>query len=166
VIINTNVGSVFYYAREFDRAIEAERKALELDRNAAVTYTCLGLAYLQKRMYREAIFNLRKGVDLSPDVPKYLAELAYAYAAGGNAAPARRILAELESRSRRQYVPPYSLAVAYAGLGERGAALDCLEKAYEERDASLQTLKVTPLFDTLHSDPRFQDLLRRIGLPP
>jgi tetratricopeptide (TPR) repeat protein len=164
IIINANVGLVYYYARQPDRAIEAERKALELDPNTAFIYEYLGLAYLQKGMYHEAIGHLQKAVGLSNGFPWYQAELAYSYAAAGNHAQAGRILTNLKSRSRRQYVSSYSLAVAYIGLGERDAALARLQKAYEDREDQVALLKIEPLFDSIHSDPRFQDLLRRIGL--
>jgi tetratricopeptide (TPR) repeat protein len=115
-------------------------------------------------MYHEAIGHLQKAVGLSNGFPWYRAELAYSYAAEGNRAQAGRILSHLKSRSRRQYVSSYSLAVAYIGLGERDAALARLQKAYEDREDQVALLKIEPLLDTVHSDPRFQDLLRRIGL--
>jgi TolB-like protein/DNA-binding winged helix-turn-helix (wHTH) protein/Tfp pilus assembly protein PilF len=164
IIINANIGLVYYYARQSDRAIEAERKALELAPNTAFIYESLGLAYLQKRMYREAISHLQKAVDLSKGFPQYQAELAYVYEAEGNHPQAGRILANLESRSRREYVSSYSLAVACVARGERDAALAQLRKAYEAREDLVAVLKIEPLFDSLHTDPRFQDLLRRIGL--
>lgn len=164
IIINANIGLVYYYARQSDRAIEAERKALELAPNTAFIYESLGLAYLQKGMYREAISHLQKAVDLSKGFPQYQAELAYGYEAEGNHPQAGRILVNLESRSRREYVSSYSLAVACVALGERDAALAQLRKAYEAREDLVAVLKIEPLFDSLHTDPRFQDLLRRIGL--
>jgi TolB-like protein/Tfp pilus assembly protein PilF len=166
IIINANIGLVYYYARHPDRAIEAERKALELDPNTAFIYEYLGLAYLQKGMYQEAIGHLQKAVGLSNGFPWYQAELAYSYAAAGNHAQAGRILTDLKSRSRRQFVCSYSLAVAYIGLGERDAALARLQMAYENREDQVAILRIEPLFDTLHADPRFQELLRRIGLYP
>jgi TolB-like protein/DNA-binding winged helix-turn-helix (wHTH) protein/Tfp pilus assembly protein PilF len=164
IIINANIGLVYYYARHPDRAIEAERKALELDPNTAFIYEYLGLAYLQKGMYHEAIGHLQKAVGLSNGFPWYQAELAYSYAAAGNHAQAGRILINLKSRSRRQYISSYSLAVAYIGLKERDAALARLQKAYEDREDQAALLRIEPLFDTLQADPRFQELLRRIGL--
>jgi TolB-like protein/DNA-binding winged helix-turn-helix (wHTH) protein/Tfp pilus assembly protein PilF len=166
IIINANIGLVYYYARHPDRAIEAERKALELDPNTAFIYEYLGLAYLQKGMYQEAIGHLQKAVGLSNGFPWYQAELAYSYAAAGNHAQAGRILTNLKSRSRRQYISSYSLAVAYIGLGERDAALGRLQKAYEDREDQVALLRIEPLFDTLQADPRFQELVRRIGLYP
>jgi hypothetical protein len=103
-------------------------------------------------------------VGLSNGLPWYRAELAYSYAAEGNRAQAGKILTNLKSRSRRQYVSSYTLAVDYIGLGERDAALTQLQKAYEDREDQVALMKIEPLFDSIHSDPRFPDLLRRIGL--
>ena len=164
VIINANVGLNYHYARQPDRAIEAERKALELDPNSAFAYEYLGVAYLQKGAYRDAITHLQRAVDLTNGFPLYQAELAYIYAVAGDRAQAGRILANLESRSRRQYVSSYSLAVAYVSVGKKDAALARLQKAYDDREDQVGLLKIEPLFDTLRDDPRFQELVRRIGL--
>jgi TolB-like protein/DNA-binding winged helix-turn-helix (wHTH) protein/Tfp pilus assembly protein PilF len=165
IIINANIGFVYYHARRFDDAIAAEHKALELDSKSFVAYEYMGLAYIGKKMYKEAATNLRMAVDLSGGASESSAELLSAYAADGNLAEARRILASLEGRSRHEYVPSFSLAVAYAGLGDKTRALAYLQKAYDERCDLVPTLKVNPLFESLHSDPRFQKLLQRIGFP-
>jgi TolB-like protein/Tfp pilus assembly protein PilF len=165
IIINANIGFVYYHARRFDDAIAAEHKALELDFKNSVAYEYMGLAYIGKKMYKEAATNLRKAVDLSGGASESSAELLSAYAAAGNLTEARRILVTLEGRSRHEYIPSFSLAVAYAGLGDKARALAYLQKAYDERCDLVPTLKVNPLFDTLRSDPRFQKLLQRIGFP-
>jgi TolB-like protein/Tfp pilus assembly protein PilF len=165
IIINANLGFVFYHARQFDRAIDSERTALNLDPNNPLIHRYLGLAYLQRGMYDEAIDNLRRAVDSSRGFPEYAAELARAYAAKGERAKARKILGDLRNRALREYVSSFSLAVAYTGLGEKDAALNHLERSYEERCDLLPTISVNPLFDSLRSDPRFQQLVRRIGFP-
>ena len=137
---------------------------MELDPNADIFYAYLGLAYVQKGMYAEGVRSLKKALDISGDLPEYSAELAYACAVEGNSTEARRILAQLESRSRRQYVSSYNLAWVCAGLGQKEAALARLEKGYKERADKVPLLGVDPVFDSLRSDPRFQELLRRIGL--
>jgi hypothetical protein len=93
------------------------------------------------------------------------AVLSFVNAANGNLADARRILVGLEGRSRHEYVPSFNLAIAYTGLGDKTRALTYLQKAYNERCDLVPTLKVSPLFDSLHSDPRFQKLLQQIGFP-
>jgi TolB-like protein/DNA-binding winged helix-turn-helix (wHTH) protein/Flp pilus assembly protein TadD len=165
IIINANIGFVYYHARRFDDAIADERKALELDSKNPVAYEYMGLAYLEKKMYKEATTNLLKAFNLSGRVSESAAELSFAYAANGNGLEARRILVTLVGRSRHEYVPSFSLAVAYAGLGDKTRALAYLQKAYDERCDLFPTLKVNPLFESLHSDPRFQKLLQRIGFP-
>jgi TolB-like protein/DNA-binding winged helix-turn-helix (wHTH) protein/Flp pilus assembly protein TadD len=163
IIINANIGFVYYHARRFDDAIAAEHKALELDSSNSVAYEYMGMAYLGKKMYKEAATNLHRAVDLSGGNSESAAVLSFAYAVDGNLAEARRILVSLEGRSRHEYVPSFNLAIAYAGLGEKTRALAYLQKAYDERCDLVPTLKVNPLFDTLHSDPRFQKLLHQIG---
>ena len=165
IIINANIGFVYYHAQRFDEAIAAEHKALELDSNNSVAYEYMGMAYLGKKMYREATTNLHKAVDLSGGNSESAAVLSFAYAVDGNLAEARRILVSLEGRSRHEYVPSFNLAIAYAGLGEKTRALAYLQKAYDERCDLVPSLKVNPLFESLNSDPRFQKLLQRIGFP-
>jgi TolB-like protein/DNA-binding winged helix-turn-helix (wHTH) protein/tetratricopeptide (TPR) repeat protein len=165
IIINANQGFVFYHARQFDQAIAVERRAMELDPGNPIIYEYLGLAYLGKGMHQESVASLRKAVDLSGGVAEIQAELAYAYAAIGDRAAARQILSQLETRSHREYVPSYSLSVAYAGLGDRTQALTRLEQAYEERCDLMPTINVSPLFDSLRNEPRFQRLVRRIAFP-
>ena len=164
VLINANVGLIHYYARQPDQAIDAERKALELGPNTAFIYEYLGMAYLQKGMYRESLGHLQKAVDLSHNFPLYVAELAFLYSAEGNRSQARRIVNRLESRSRQQYVSAYSLAVGSVALGDTSTAIARLEKSVDEREDQSGLIKIEPLFDVLHSDPRFQELVRRIGL--
>jgi tetratricopeptide (TPR) repeat protein len=164
IIINANVGFVLYSARQWDRAIEAEQKFLELDPNSPDIHRYLGLALLQQGKYEEALSNLQRAVDLSGAYAEYAAELSYAYAAAGNRVRAQKILADLERRSHGEYVPSFSLAVAYTGLGEKAAALARLQSAVDEHCDLIPTLKVNPLFDTLRSEPRFTELLRRIRL--
>ncbi len=114
-------------------------------------------------MYEEALAELRqtKGVIVETRVV-----VAHTYAVSGQRRPATRVLAELLELAKRQYVHRYHIAIIYAGLGDKNQALAWLEKAYEERDQWLIWLKVEPMVDSLRSDPRFQDLLRRVGLPP
>ncbi len=166
VIINRDLGLIYYYARKPDRAIEQYCKSLELDPNFALTHQALGRAYLLKGMREDALAALRLAAALSSDSVAMCAALAHALAVTGSVVEARKILADLIERSRRSYVSPTNIAVVYAGLGENDEAMEWLEKALAEHNAGLMTLKVHPVFDPLRSDPRYQDLLRRIGLPP
>jgi eukaryotic-like serine/threonine-protein kinase len=166
VIINRDLGLIYYYARKPDRAIEQYCKSLELDPNFALTHQALGRAYLLKGMREDALAALRLAAALSSDSVAMCAALAHALAETGSVVEARKILADLIERSRRSYVSPTNIAVVYAGLGENDEAMECLEKALAEHNAGLMMLKVHPVFDPLRSDPRYQDLLRRIGLAP
>jgi len=166
LIINNVYGEVLLRAGRNDLAIEQLRKTLEIDPNFALAHLSLGTASLRKGAFAEAIAEYQRATTLSPDITWYKGLLGHAYARAGKSAEARKLLSELKEQSKRRYVPWGDLATIYAGLGEKDRAFACLEKAYERRDARLVEAKVYPLFDPLRSDPRFADLLRRIGLPP
>ena len=114
-------------------------------------------------MYGEAIAAYRKAIPLSGDSPDEPASLAVAYALSGKKQEAVRILSELEERSEKSYVSPTSIAIIYSALGDKDRAFASLEKAYERRDILLVLLKVDPMFDRMRDDPRFADLMRRVG---
>jgi len=155
-----------YFSRNYDQAINQFQKTLELDANFPPPYTFLGAAYEQKGMFEEAIAAFQKALSINQGPAKILAMagLAHIYAASGRETEARKILAELQKLSEHGYVQATDLALVHAGLGDKDKAFAWLDKAYEERSFSLINLKVEPRFDSLHSDPRFADLLRRIGL--
>jgi TolB-like protein/Tfp pilus assembly protein PilF len=159
---STNVGSTFLWARQYDRAIAECRRALEMDPDLPHAHFGLGLAYTLRGDFREGIRELRVAVRLSRRNPGYLSRLGHAYAAAGKEREARKVLEELQARSRRQYVSPVGIALVHLGLGDRDEALVWLEKAYQVHDFDLVTRN--PRLDPLRSDPRFQHLLRRVGL--
>jgi serine/threonine protein kinase/Tfp pilus assembly protein PilF len=166
VVISASVGWLLYYARRFDEAIEQSRKTLEMDPNFALAHLWLGWAYEQTGRYKEASEEAKKAVTLSGGSPYYRASLGHAYAQSGMKVEAEKILEELNEVPQRMYVSPYFLAEIYTGLGENEEAFRWLERAYEERANLLVFLKVEPKVDPLRSDPRFQDLLRRMNFPP
>jgi DNA-binding winged helix-turn-helix (wHTH) protein/TolB-like protein/lipoprotein NlpI len=159
------LGWIYYYRREYDQAIEQFRQALEVDPNLYSARFKLGLAYLQKGMFDEAVAELRKTVSQSGGNARHVAFLGYAYARSGRRGEAQQLLNELQAKSGRAYVPHYDLAIIHLGLGDKERALELLGQAEQERDDWLLFLKVEPVMDSLRSDPRFQDLLRRVGLP-
>ena len=164
-IINTQVGYPYFCARQYDAAIIEFKKALELEPNFAPALNYLARSYELKGMVDEAMLTFHKAVENSGGSPLMKARLGSAYARIGKTAEARRILRELEEEAKTRYVPPCVIAALYVGLGDKEQAFVWLEKAYQERDVLLMTLRVEVHLDPLRSDSRFQDLLRRVGLP-
>lgn len=148
-----------YFARRYDEAIEASRKTLELHKGWG--HFPLGYAYAGKGMYKEAVANYQEAIRSGNPSPSVQIYLGAAYARGGEREKAQAILKKLE-RSK-EYVSPGELAILYIALGDKEAAFQSLEKGFTEQDLQLQYLKVDPAFDPLRDDPRFQDLLRRVG---
>jgi len=166
LLTSVNAGWTFYFARQYDRAIEQCRKALELDANSDGAYACLGWSYRAKGLRQEAIAESERAVALSDRGPGRLTGLARAYAVFGRKADAGKILDELDERGKHTYVAPHYSAMIHAALGEKEQALAALEQAYRERDGYLAWLKVDDAFDSLREEPRFQELLRRVGFAP
>src|SRR5208282_107481 len=166
LIINAGVGWCFYFARQYDRAIEQFRKTLEMDQHFVPAHAWLGETYLQQGLFPEGITELRAASEISGGSHLYIALLAHAYGVAGDKAQAQKILDQLKDQSARSYVSSYSIGEVCLALGDRNQAFDWLEKAYEERARALVMLKVEPKVDPLRSDPRFQDLLRRMNFPP
>ncbi|MEE9234358.1 MAG: tetratricopeptide repeat protein, partial [Candidatus Acidoferrales bacterium] len=163
LIISRNVATMLWRARRYDEAIEKAEKALQLDPDFAATHTVLGLAYVEKEMYEQAIAELEKAKALSGNRPSF--SLAYAYARAGKRTEALRELEGLLELAKREYTYLGGIAFVYGALGEKDRAFEWLERAYRERGHHMARLKVDPSFDSLRDDPRFQDLLRRVGLP-
>jgi tetratricopeptide (TPR) repeat protein len=161
-----DVGYPYYYAGQYDQAIEYFRRALELDPNFFWSHLWIGQAYVEKKMYEEAIVQIQKAIALSSGNTRAIATLGYAYGVSGKRGEAQKVLDQLKERSKSSYVSPYFIALVYSGLGEKDHAFEWLEKAYDEHHPYITLINVEPVFDSLHSDSRFADLLRRIGLKP
>lgn len=167
LIVNFELGMAYYYAHDYDRAIEQLKKTLELDPEFPPAHQFLPAAYEQKGMYEEAIAGFKRTASLSgTDTSPSIAGLGHVYAITGRKSDAAAQLAQLKQLSQQQYVRANTIAMVYAGLGEKDQAFVWLEKALEEHAFAMHTLKLEPRFDPLHSDPRFGDLIRRIGLTP
>ena len=164
VSANTALGRILYRARRYDESITACQKALEFDSNNAGALWWMALSHQQKREFPEAIAELEKAVIFSGEGTLSRGLLGNAYAAAGDTRKAWVVLGELKEMSRERYVSPVDLAIIYTALGDRNAAFQWLEKAYQERAMRIQELP-DATFDSLRSDPRFRDLMRRIGLP-
>ncbi|MEP6818734.1 MAG: protein kinase [bacterium] len=160
-----NVGYPYYYAGQYDEAVSHYRKALELDPNFSWGHLWIGQAYVQKGMYKEAIDEINQAIRLSNGDIRATATLGHAYAVAGKRDEALKVLAELQRASEQRYVSPYFIALVHLGLGEDDQAFAWLQKAYEERQSYLILMKVEPVFDKVRSDPRFKDLVGRIGIP-
>jgi len=166
LIVNDADAAIFYNAREYDRALEQYQKTLEMDPNFLPAHREIGFTYEQQGDYEKAIAELQKARQLAPNDMHVLGWLGHVYAVSGKRTEAQKLLDELRERSRSGYVPAYSWGLIYTGLGNKDQAFAWLKRACDERDDWLATLKVDPRFDSLRSDPRFADMLRRIGLPP
>jgi len=166
LIMMTDLGELYVYARQYDKAIEQYRQVLELDPHFAMAHASLGGAYLQRGMVAEAMAAFQTAGQLSGDDPWIRVAFGHADGVLGKRAEAMAILDELRARSKKEYVSPLYIAWIYIGLGEKDRAFEWLEKAYEERAFGLLFLKVGPGYNSLRSDPRFADLVRRIGLAP
>ncbi len=165
LLILSDAAWVYYCVRQYDRAIEESRKAIELDPNFWPGHAFLGLAYEKTGHFAEAVEELEKARRLD-DSPTIYELLGGAYAAWGKKEEAKKVLTELTERSSRRYVCPYEVATIYAGLGEKDAAFEWLDKAVEARADCVPWIKPDPKTDPLRSDPRYAALLRRIGLTP
>jgi len=163
LIVNTTLGWQFYVARQPDRAIEQLRKTLETDPNFAPARRALEAVYEQRGMYKEAVAEWQKALTLSGN-PELAASLGQDFAKSGYKAVMLNWAEGLKDLSKREYVSSYSIAQIYARLGEKPQAFAWLERAYQERDSGLVSLKVEPAFDSMRAESQFQSLLQRIGL--
>jgi serine/threonine-protein kinase len=168
LITNTNYAVALLYARRHDEAISQLQKSVEIDPNFAPIYARLADAYAEKGMFDEAIAEGLKARQLRERAitGSILASLGHAYAVAGKRREAERILAELKELQQRVYVSPFFIAKVHAGLGDKEQSIRWLQKALDERDYLLPRLKVEPSFEKFHSDPRFQEIVRRVNLAP
>jgi TolB-like protein/Tfp pilus assembly protein PilF len=163
LIINADLAELLLIARLPDESIQQSRKTIEMDPNFALVHNQLAQGYLGKHMFAEAIAEIQKAIQLSGGSPTCTANLARAYAASGKTPAAVGLLNDLKKRSAFGDPHPAEIAMIYAALGNNDEAMTWLEKSYEERFNPGVLLR--PGFDPLRSDSRFQDLVRRIGLP-
>jgi eukaryotic-like serine/threonine-protein kinase len=164
-IMNVHLVWHYYYGRQYDKALEQVKKTLELDSNYGLAYWYRGLVYEAQGKYDDAVRDMRRGKELLKGNIIVNSDLAHAYAVSGKKPEAEKALAELRQVSEKRYVNPFEIALIYMGLGNKDDAFDWLEKAYRQRSDLLVYLKVDPRLDPIRSDPRFVDLMRRVGIP-
>jgi TolB-like protein/Tfp pilus assembly protein PilF len=162
ISVNLDVGRALYYTRSYDEAIVQWRNTLQLDPHSADARLHLGLTYLEKGMFQEARAEFEHWSEIRREAPTAL--LAYANAAAGNRMEAQRLLDKLLSEAQQQRAPAAALALIYGQLGDEDSAFYWLERAVEERSSFLLFVKVSPRMDRLRADPRYRNLLHRIGL--
>jgi tetratricopeptide (TPR) repeat protein len=163
LVINADLAELLVLAHSYDESIRQSRKTIEMDPNFGLAHNHLAQAYLQKHMNDEAAAELQIAVQLSGGSPTCIANLARAYVASGKRSEAEKLLSDLKKRSNPSSSHASEIAVVYASLGDTDQAMNWLEKSYEERFNPGVLLR--PGFDPLRSDPRFEDLVRRIGFP-
>ena len=164
-LFNTVRAEIYYNARQYDEAIAQGRRIIDQYPTYWLAYIWLGSAYREKKMYKDSLEQFAQASKLSGNHPAITALYGHALALSGDTAGARRALADLRNLSKTRYVSALYFAGIYTGLGEKGTALDWLDKAYKERNDRLVYLNVDPMADPLRSEPRFQDLMKRLHLP-
>jgi eukaryotic-like serine/threonine-protein kinase len=163
--IGAELGRDLEMVHRFDDALRQLRTTLEFDPNFARAHVYLCLVYLSQRRPREAAGECERAAALSGGY-QGMGPLAYAYAASGDRSKAMAVLRELEARSRREYVPPWEMAVAHLGLGDIDRTFAWLDSAYTARDPLVTLALSDPIWDPVRGDPRFARLRARMGLPP
>jgi Flp pilus assembly protein TadD len=155
---------VLFFARRYEEAIETLKRTIEAEPRFIVAHTDLGRVCTQSGRFDEAIAEFLEAARLSGSDPDLSPGLGYAYAFAGRREDAMRVLAKLEERAAHAHVSPHAIASIHLGLGETERALEWLERAYREHDRALAWLKVHPRLDPLRGDPRFEELVRKVGL--
>jgi tetratricopeptide (TPR) repeat protein len=156
----------YYQLRDYQGLVKAGRSGIASFPNEWIEHYHLGAGYEGTGKYLEALSEYQKAAELSGGNLDAIAALGHAYAVSGRRAEAQKILREMQQKSKNTYVSPYLVATVYAGLGEKDRAFQFLEKAYLEKSLDIPwALKADLRLDNLRSDPRFQDLVRRIGYP-
>jgi serine/threonine protein kinase/Tfp pilus assembly protein PilF len=166
LVISLNVAMVYLLKNDSNSAIEQCKRIIELDQSFPEAHNVLGFAYLKQRRYEDATAEFQKAVELSGRASFYLSYLGYCYAITGRRAEALTILKELEEKYARREATGQYLANVYAGLGEKDQAFAWLERDFEQRTGQLPNITYRFSFEGLRSDPRYTDLVRRMGLQP
>ena len=160
--LNTSLSVAYYFAQRYDEALEQCRKTSDIDPNYYPAHEVLGWIYDQQGEFQQAIDELEIAYSLGNSGETH-ATLAYVYARAERRDDARKLLEELKEEAKRKYVSPYSLALAYGVMGEKDMAFEWLEIAYRDRSEYMVPMRIDPKIDAIKDDPRFRDLVRRMG---
>ena len=163
-IVNTAAGWIHYFARDYDLALRESKAVLEVNPNFMVAHAVMGDSYEGKGMSGEAIAEFQKALELSGgEAPNYLGYLGHAYAMAGRRAEAQKMLDELDELAKHGFLGLSHKAIIYAGLGEKEKTIEYLQGAGNQNDGNMLWLRVDPRFDSVRSDPRFQEILKNQG---
>jgi serine/threonine protein kinase/Flp pilus assembly protein TadD len=165
-VINNNVAVVYRLRGDLNSAIETSKKIIEANPAYAGAHESLGLSYLKQQRYAEAIAELQKAVELSGRAGGNLASLGLAYGLAGERDEALEILGELKGKYARRETDETNIATVYAGLGDKNQAFTWLEKAFQVRNGQLPGVSYAQEYETLRTDPRYANLMQRMGLKP
>ncbi len=164
MVINTNLALSYKYLRQYDRAIDQGKKILEFDPNFPLVRTILGFIYAEQVKYDDAIAEFQKVRVLAPNDPSGISGLGYTYARAGRKDDALQMLDRLIELSKQNYSMAVQIAQIFAGLGEKDTAFEWLNRGHDERNRWMEDLKVSFVWENLRSDPRYHELLKKIGL--
>lgn len=161
--INATLASRYRHAGRMDDALRLGQRTLEMDPNFVPAHFSLGAVYEDQGSWQQATDEYKKVIELSPDDPTALAAIGYIHARSGEKAEARKIIDQLTEISKKHYVPSFEFAAIFAGLGDADGAMLWLEKAYQKRESQMPFIQSDERFNSLHSDPRYQSLVRRLS---
>ncbi|HEX3155833.1 MAG TPA: hypothetical protein VHV32_14490 [Candidatus Angelobacter sp.] len=164
VAVHTTRAAAYYFGREYQRAVDECEKAEQLDPEYFMLHFIAGRAHMRLNNYAQAIAHLKASRTGTGEFPLMDAALGLAYAVSGKKGLTAKMAEQFKAAAKKRYIPPTYFGMLFAGLGNRDTAMEWLEKAFEERADGLTWLGVEPMLDEVRSDPRFQDLIRRIGL--
>jgi DNA-binding winged helix-turn-helix (wHTH) protein/TolB-like protein/Flp pilus assembly protein TadD len=164
--VNASLGGLLYLARRYDEAVEQLKNTIEMDCNFSIAHFFLGFTYAHQSRIDLAIIEYQKVVELMGENTESTAFMGHAFARLGRIAEAQKLLRKLEDDARVKHVSPYLIAIIHTALGNFDDAFGCLERAFEEQDEELALIKMDPMLDPLRGDPRFEILLKGIGLAP
>ena len=162
-VLGASLGMILYLARQYDEAVKVLRRAHEIDPDHFLPHLRLGLVRLQQTRYAEAIRELKTAAKLANHSTETLAALGTAYAMAGMRGAAHKIVDRLQASHAEHYVLPYNIVKIYAACCDKERALEWLERAYQEGNPDLIELNSEPLLDSLRGEPKFSELMRRIG---